>query len=143
MEFPQLQGPTSIIMGIDSSPAHEALKARILIIEDDEDMRCLLYEELEEAGFQVSQAENGKEALAQIEASNLDLVISDFHVPDGGLDFLRALREKCGSCRIIVVTAMRDDITRHEVEQQGVDAFLGKPIRISHLIETIEGLLRQ
>lgn len=143
MEFPQLQGPTSIIMGIDSSPAHEALKPRILIIEDDEDMRCLLYEELEEAGFQVSQAENGKEALAQIEASNLDLVISDFHVPDGGLDFLRALREKCGSCRIIVVTAMRDDITRHEVEQQGVDAFLGKPIRISHLIETIEGLLRQ
>jgi DNA-binding response OmpR family regulator len=143
MKSSHLQDETRPVMTSDPFSPTETPIHKIMVVEDDEEMRRLLFEELEEAGFQVSQAENGKEALAQIEASNPELVISDFHVPDGGLDFLRALREKCGSCRIVVVTAMRDDITRHEVEQQGVDAFLGKPIRISHLIETIEGLLRQ
>lgn len=113
-----------------------------MVVEDDEEMQRLLDEELQEAGYQVLQSKNGKDALGQIETHQPDVVISDFRIPDGGLDFLQALRKKCGSCRIIVVTALRDDLTRQEVEQQGVDAFLGKPIRISELLETIKGLLK-
>ena len=115
---------------------------KIMVVEDDEEMQRLLDDELQEAGFQVMQAKNGKDALAQIETHKPDLVVSDLRIPNGGLDFLQELRKKCGSCRIIVVTALGDDLTKYEVEQQGVNAFLGKPFRISELLETIKRLLR-
>ncbi|GJL61632.1 MAG: hypothetical protein NPIRA04_02860 [Nitrospirales bacterium] len=51
--------------------------------------------ELQEVGFQVIQAVNGNDALAQIDQSKPDDVVSDFRMPAGGLEFLRALREKC------------------------------------------------
>ena len=131
MNSSYLQDETLSGMPRDPCTSTKTHRHRVLVIEDDEEMQGLLDEELHESGVQVQQAMNGKEALTYLETGKPDIVVSDFRIPDGGLNFLQAIRKKCGSCRITVVTAMRDDITRQEVEQQGVDAFLGKLIRIS------------
>ncbi len=128
-------------MAVDSSPHSDTVEYKIVLVEDDEEMNRLLFEELEEAGYHVFPAKNGKDALDLIDAQQPDLVISDLRIPNGGNKFLQKIRQNCKSCRIMVITALRDDLTRYEVEQQGVDAFLGKPIRISELIATIKNLL--
>lgn len=141
MKAYNLQDYTGSDMSNDPLSPTETLCFKILVIEDDEEMQRLLDEELQEASFRVTQATNGKDALTQMKIIKPDLVISDLRIPGGGLDFLRELRKECDSCRIIVLTALRDDLTRFEVEYCGVDAFLGKPVRISELLETIKRLL--
>ncbi|WP_454062045.1 response regulator transcription factor [Candidatus Nitrospira salsa] len=125
----------------DSSDNPENLGYKILLLEDDEEMLRLLDEEFQGFGFQVRQAMNGNEALAQIDQVKPDVVVSDFRMPGGGLDFLRKLRAKCETCRIVVITSLRDDAAIAEVLEQGVDTFLGKPVRMSELLGTVNRLL--
>ena len=129
-------------MSNDSFVAAETFGRTILLVEDDMEMLRLLDEELQETGFRVVQTMNGRDALVQVDRIKPDIVISDFRIPGGGLAFLRELREKCSRCRIIVTTSLSDDATRAKVLQQGVDEFLGKPVRISDLLDTINRLLR-
>ncbi len=113
----------------------------ILVVEDDEEMQRLLEEELQWVGFQVIQAKNGTDALAQVENQKPDVVVSDFNFPDGGRDFFRVLCANFSSGRIIVLSAVRDEGIRREIKQFGVGAFLQKPIRLFDLLETIQRCL--
>jgi len=133
------EGPTSVSPISSSSPS--ARPHKIVVVEDDHEMQRLLKEELQEAGYQVTQASNGTEAFVQVEAVKPDVVVSDLLFPGGGLEFIRALRQKYENGRIIVITARSDERTRVEVEQLGVDAFLGKSIRMSELLQTINRLI--
>jgi CheY-like chemotaxis protein len=97
---------------------------RILIVDDDPAMRSLLVEELSDTGdFTVTEAEDRKEALQQIEDGQPDIIVTDLRMPSGGLEYLRRLRVVASSCPIIVVTALGDNTTRKEVLECGIDAF--------------------
>ncbi len=138
-----VQEHRGIPMSNDSSVDPQGRRAKILVVEDDEEMLRLLDDELKEAGFQVIQAKNGKEAFTQLERTTPDLIVSDFCLPDGGIDFLRELRHRSGTCRILVITALNDNQTRQDVAEQGVDGFLGKPFRMSSLLDSIARLLHK
>jgi CheY-like chemotaxis protein len=97
---------------------------RILIVDDDPAMRSLLVEELSDTGaFTVTEAEDRKEALQQIEDGQPDIIVTDLRMPSGGLEYLRRLRVVASSCPIIVVTALGDNTTRKEVLECGIDVF--------------------
>ncbi len=138
-----IQGPRGLRMSNDSSNEPQSGRAKILVVEDDEEMLRLLDEELHEAGFHVIQAKNGQEAFTQLERTTPDLIVSDLCHPGGGIDFLRELRHRCRTCRILVITALNDNQTRQNVAEQGVDGFLGKPFRISALLDNIARLLHK
>ncbi len=95
------EGPTSVSPISSSSPS--ARPHKIVVVEDDHEMQRLLKEELQEAGYQVTQARNGTEAFAQVEAVKPDVIVSDLEFLGGGFEFIRALRQKYENGRIIIM----------------------------------------
>ncbi len=79
---------------------------RILVIDDEENIRLLYKEELAEEGYEVSVAASAQEALAKIEAERPDLITLDIRMPGiDGIEFLRLLRERDRDLPVIIVTA--------------------------------------
>jgi len=115
---------------------------KILVVDDEKNIRILFRDELEEAGYEVELAESGKEALAKINASPPDLVILDIRMADmTGIEVLQAVREKHKTLPVIMCTAVRglqDDFTIWDAE---VFAYLTKPIDLDELKEKVRQAL--
>ncbi len=107
---------------------------RIMIIEDDEEMRSLLKEFFEEEGFETDSVSNGVDALKILSGDHVDLVITDIRMPGlSGLDILPAIRRLKPKTPIIVMTAYGSDDLRRRVFERGATIYLEKPIRLSQL----------
>ncbi len=79
---------------------------RILVIDDEENIRLLYKEELADEGYEVSVASSAQEALAKIEAERPDLITLDIRMPGvDGIEFLKLLRERDRDLPVIIVTA--------------------------------------
>ncbi|MCH6568424.1 MAG: response regulator [Nitrospinae bacterium] len=79
---------------------------RILVIDDEENIRLLYKEELADEGYEVSVAASAEEALVKIEAERPDLITLDIRMPGvDGIEFLRLLRERDRDLPVIIVTA--------------------------------------
>ena len=116
----------------------------LLIVDDDAGIRQLLVTFLRRYGFQSRQARNGREALDEMRAGNVDLVIMDLMMPEmSGLDVLRE-REKDRSLRqipILVITAMNVHQAREDVAGKRVSAVLGKPFDLTALLAAVTSSL--
>jgi DNA-binding NarL/FixJ family response regulator len=118
----------------------------ILCVEDEEDLRTDLAEELELANYNVLQAANGNEALALLEDHRPDLVLCDITMPGlSGYDVLKAMRDRGGMADVpfIFLTALSE---RNDVlvgKQAGADDYLVKPIDYEILLATISARLDQ
>ena len=107
---------------------------RILIIEDDDGMRALLKDVLEEEGFQADSASNGLAGLQKLREGRFDLVITDIHMPGlTGLDILPGIKKLQPSVPVIVITAFGSSGVYRRSIQRGASAYLEKPIRIDRL----------
>ncbi|HZH52051.1 MAG TPA: response regulator [Microvirga sp.] len=118
----------------------------ILCIEDEDDLRIDLAEELAAADYRVLQAANGSEALSLLEQNRPDLVLCDITMPGlGGYDVLRAMREQgeLSDIPFIFLTALaeRNDVLTGK--QAGADDYLVKPIDYEILLATIAARLNQ
>ncbi|AWM87001.1 two-component system response regulator [Microvirga sp. 17 mud 1-3] len=122
------------------------VRQTILCIEDEDDLRTDIAEELESANYDVIQAANGSEALAMLRAKRPDLVLCDITMPGlGGYDVLKAMREKgeLADIPFIFLTALAD---RNDVlvgKQAGADDYLVKPIDYEILLATVAARLNQ
>lgn len=119
-----------------TSAAQASSRKKILVVEDEEDVRTFLSMVLQDAGFLVDCAVNGHEALDKIECSRPDIVLLDLMMP--GLDgwgVLERLRLRPDPLRVIVLSAISD---RHRVPQRGVAAYVSKPFVASDLVRTCE-----
>jgi DNA-binding NarL/FixJ family response regulator len=118
----------------------------ILCIEDEDDLRTDIAEELEAANYGVLQASNGSEALSLLRKHRPDLVLCDITMPGlGGYDVLKAMREKgeLSDIPFIFLTALAD---RNDVlvgKQAGADDYLVKPIDYEILLATVAARLNQ
>jgi DNA-binding response OmpR family regulator len=109
--------------------------AKILLAEDDDEMRRMLVSALRRDGHVVEEASNGMDLLAKAGRSLLgfvgvpiDLVITDVCMPGfSGLEVLAALRETAPALRVIVITAFGSRDTRDEAARLGASAFFEKP----------------
>lgn len=113
----------------------------LLIVEDDQDMRSLLCDELWDEGYQLREAANGDEGLASVMRAVPDLIISDLKMSAGGFDYVSRLRAFAPGCPIILMTAFGNGKTKEEAIKAGATAYFDKPLRVSDLKATIRGLL--
>ncbi len=139
--------PTRVVRTLESQesrtaePGGTAGLASILVVDDDLVAAEALAELLEEAGYRVSVAPSGEEAIRRLEGDRADLVLLDMMMPGAdGLEVIQRIRGEPASngLRIIAITG---DVTQARVEAvraAGADAFLGKPLQIERLLQTIQ-----
>ncbi len=107
---------------------------RIMIIEDDEEMRSLLKEFFEEEGFETDSVSNGVDALRKLSKDHFDLVITDIRMPGlTGLDILPGIRKFQPEASIIVITAFGSEEVYRRSLEKGAAGYLEKPIHIDKL----------
>jgi DNA-binding response OmpR family regulator len=118
-------------------------RQRVLIAEDDEPTRRMLGDFLEQEGYQVQLAADGKQALELASSFLPDLILLDVKMPGiDGLEVARRLHAK-GSVPIIMLSALTDEIDRVAGLSAGSDDYVTKPVRPRELLLRIQGLLRR
>ena len=106
-------------------------KKRILVIEDDAEMRCLLKDFIEEAGYEAHSVENGSAAFRKITKESFDLIITDIRMPGlSGVDILPGFKKLQPQTPIIVITAFGSEEVHRRALERGADAYLEKPIHL-------------
>ncbi|MDQ0216744.1 DNA-binding response OmpR family regulator [Oikeobacillus pervagus] len=115
----------------------------ILVVDDDSNIRRFISKHLEENGFTVRQAADGKEALTQLESNRCDLAVVDVMMPHmDGFELTKEIR-KVYDLPIILLTAkdqMEDKATGFRA---GTDDYVVKPFEIKELLFRIQALLRR
>jgi DNA-binding response OmpR family regulator len=116
--------------------------ARVLIIEDDEEMRSLLKDFFVEEGFETDSVSNGYDALGILIKKPFDLVITDIRMPGlTGLDILPRIRKLQPGVSIILITAFGSEEVRRRAYERGATLYLEKPIHFQKLGELIHQLV--
>jgi len=119
------------------------LSAKILIVEDDDNLRETLSDNLELEGYQIYSHAFVKDAQAFLENNSVDLVVLDIMLPDGnGYDLCRWIRRKT-DVLILMLTARNLEKDVVEGFISGTDDYVSKPYRSSELILRIKALLRR
>jgi two-component system, OmpR family, response regulator MprA len=117
--------------------------SRVLIIDDDDNIRSSLKRALSYAGFTVEVAENGEEGLQKALVAPPDVVVLDIMLPDlSGLEVCRRLREG-DDVPILMLTAKDDIPDRVTGLEAGADDYLIKPFALEELIARLKALLRR
>ncbi len=123
-----------------------ALRKRILIIEDDKDIRGLLRYDLEREGFRVSESEDGVEGLALLRKSPPDLLVLDLMLPRlSGLEICKQVRREQTARRvpILILTARSEEPDRIVGLELGADDYVTKPFSPRELVARVKALLRR
>ncbi len=118
--------------------------AQVLIVEDDENLRLALADNLEEEGYAVSTAATVAAAERLLVERSFDLIVLDIMLPDGdGYTLCRGLRERGVQARVLMLTArtLEDDLVRGF--KAGADDYLAKPYRLRELLARVGALLRR
>ena len=111
-----------------------ALPGRVLLVDDQLDLRRLLERTLAKAGHEVVTASNGREAIALARQSRFDLVISDVRMPDlGGVELLERLHAEDADLPIVLVSGSPDLDTAMKAVQYGAFEYLVKPVAFEKL----------
>lgn len=115
----------------------------ILVVDDDQSIRELLRQELSGEGYEVRQAVDGRDAIAQVKASKPDLLILDVKMPEiSGFDVSAILKNDPEYMDIpIIILSVEDDQERGY--SLGVDKYLTKPIESNLLLSEVKELLDQ
>jgi DNA-binding NtrC family response regulator len=120
----------------------EQSKKRILIIEDDDEMRSLLKDFVEEEGYEADSAEKGTYAFGKLITESFDLIITDIRMPGySGLEILPELKKLRPRIPIIVITAFGSEEVYRKALSRGANAYLEKPIHFHKLKELIQEVI--
>ncbi len=110
------------------------MKNRILIADDEEDIRWVLQTSLEKSGFEVDCSENGRQTLQKAEEGNYSLILLDINMPDmNGFDILARLRERGIDLPIIFITAENTVSNAIDSIQLGAYDYLTKPFDLNEV----------
>ncbi len=119
---------------------------RILLVDDEPSIRQLLSYRLKREGFDVVLAENGREAIARLQAGGIDLLVSDIRMPDmSGIEVLRAARELDPDVLGIMITAYASKETSVEALRLGASNYVekGGPEFPAAVVEVVRNALEQ
>ena len=107
---------------------------RILIAEDEANLRLVLQKELERLGYRVQAAQDGEAALRKLEESNVDVLLCDINMPRiDGMEVLRRVYERPNPPEVIMLTGQATVETAVEAMKLGAYDYLTKPYRINEL----------
>ena len=119
---------------------------RVLVVDDDDVIRDLLTITLQQAGYEVIEASNGRFGLEQINNSQVDLVITDIFMPEmDGIEFIAMLYQRSPHPKVIVMTGgsklMDSSFSLKVAETFGVDTVLEKPMTPNSIINMVNSVL--
>ena len=120
--------------------------SRILVIEDEKDIRDVLEYNLRQAGHEVELAANAKQGLERARAKKPDLVLLDLMLPDQpGTDVCKALKSdpRTRSAHVLMLTAKGEEIDRVLGFELGADDYVVKPFSVRELVLRVAALLRR
>lgn len=124
--------------------AHEAQPPSVLVVEDDENLRLALTDNLTEEGYQVHAVAEAAAAIEAAREREFAVVVLDIMLPDGdGYTVCRKLRELGCTAAVLMLTArtLEDDLVRGF--ESGADDYLAKPYRLRELLARVGALLRR
>mgnify|MGYP000054675006 FL=1 len=115
---------------------------KILVVDDSKAMRMIVIRTLRQAGYskhEMTEAQNGIEALKVIEASPPDLVLSDWNMPDmSGIELLKALRQSGSQIKFGFITSENSEEMRMRAVEAGASFLIGKPFN-TEIVQKILG----
>ena len=116
--------------------------SRILIVDDEPDVRDILVDIFEEFETIICQASNGKEALEIIQKNRVDLVISDIRMPNGdGVELLCNIKDQDVFKPIVILMSGFMDTSIQDLHNMGADAYFSKPFETERILETAQELI--
>ena len=124
----------------------DAAKKKILVVEDEPDIRELVRYNLEQAGFRVVEAEDGEMALDKVRSEQPALVLLDLMLPEGdGLEVCRILRgeRQTAALPIVMLTAKAAEVDRVLGLEFGADDYVTKPFSPRELVARVRAVLRR
>lgn len=117
---------------------------KVLIVDDDANMRESIADNLEVSGYDVSQAASGAEAVAAVKAQFFDVILMDYNLTDAtGIDVIKQIRTINTESQILMLTAHASLDTAVKAIQESVADFLSKPVDFDRLKHSIGAALRK
>ena len=119
-------------------------KTCILIVDDNPEIREIINVLLGGEGFEVSEAENGAQALTLIEQQDFDLIILDIMMPGmEGTQVAQNMRKRSDYTPVLLLTAKAETEDRIEGLNMGADDYLAKPFAMGELVARVKALIRR
>ena len=120
------------------------MNKRILIVDDSFYMRTMLKNMLTDAGYEVvGEAANGQQALEMAASTAPDLITLDVILPDNtGLDVLRGLRQHAPNAKVVMCSAVGQEVIVNEAIENGALAYIVKPFSEERVLEIVGSALR-
>jgi len=121
-------------------------KGKILIIDDESDVREVLKFHLSENNYQIIEAENGQEGMDLLKSgdnlSNVGVILCDIRMPKvNGIECIQYIRQEAPGIPIVVVTGFPDTQMAVNLMNEGVKDYLVKPVDKEKLVSTVENLV--
>jgi len=117
---------------------------RLLLVEDEVDIQSFLRRSLEEAGFEVEAAADGKTAQSLAVESAYDILIVDLGLPDmDGIDLIHKLRQSGVRAPVLILSARRSVDDRVRGLEHGGDDYLTKPFAMAELLARLRNLMKR
>ena len=116
---------------------------RILVADDEEILRMLITDTIEDSGYEVDEAEDGREALEKLESTEYDLVILDYMMPHlTGVEVLGQLsKNRRDSLSILMLTAKTQESDKEKMRAAGACYLMAKPFSPYELLDLIKEIL--
>lgn len=116
----------------------------LLLVEDNTDFRTVFQRRFEQLGYKVLTAPDGVRGLQVVMDTPLDLIVLDLNLPyRGGLETLRLIRSIRPNLKVMIVTAVMDDLAQVEARRLGVAEIVFKPVGINDLAAAVSQALGQ
>jgi two-component system copper resistance phosphate regulon response regulator CusR len=117
---------------------------RLLLVEDEPEIRDFLEQPLADAGYEVDAAKDGRSAIQLASGKKYDVLIVDLGLPDqDGIDLILQLRRSGISSPVLILSARRSVDDRVKGLEQGGDDYLTKPFALAELLARLRNLLRR
>ena len=145
VSLPALSGAVELDDG-PAAPEQKRGSATVLVLDDDEAIVEILGRLLRRAGYSIIASTDPLEAiqLATTWSEEIGAILTDFRMPGiDGLSFVRRIRSAGTKAPVIIITAVRPDITALDAQELGIDRILGKPLDAAELTHAVSEAIEQ
>jgi DNA-binding response OmpR family regulator len=117
---------------------------RILLADDDPDLRRIVKDQLGPQGFVLDEAEDGAKAITMLEKGNYGLMLLDINMPvKSGIDVLKFIKQKGLACKVIMLTGRVGFAVGTETLELGADDYITKPFNLDYLLFAIKRVMEK